>query len=191
MQQLKNCGAFVTNNFEFNYQNQPINPACVAMFNSSEADPPYIRAINLNVCQNSNAAFKKTLQNDGWYYFYNNDKDEQEGDYHYKVVGKTTNGIYVLHTLSSGGGTLIASDLLLIRLDKNMQYVYDGPQLKTEEITEMKLLGYIIGGDRCVGSFADAQIVGNYLKLKQNNDKTPDGDCKKQQEYSIDLSQLK
>src|SRR5690349_11127148 len=114
------------NNYGFTYQNEVINPACVAMFNSSMADQPYIRSINMNKCQSSNVAFKSTFQTrDGWHYFYNNDKNQQAGDYRYKVVGKSTNGIYVLYTLSSDGGTLIASDLLLVRLDKSNEYIYD------------------------------------------------------------------
>ncbi len=182
--------AFAENNHGFLYQGEPINPACVAMFNSSEADFPYISSINLNVCQRSNAAFKKTMQNKNVYYFYNNGKNIDDGSYGYKVVGKSKNNIYVLGTSSSGGGTLVATDLLLVKLVKSNQYVYDGPQLKINKITEMKLLGYVMGGDRCVGAFANVQIVNNNLKIKQFNDANAGGECKKTRKYAINLSGL-
>ncbi len=182
--------ALAENNYGFLYQGEPVNPACIAMFNSSEADLPYLSSINLNACQHSNAASKTILKNKNFYYFYNNDKDVKDGTYGYEVIGKTANNIYVLNTSSSGSGTLVASDLLLVRLDKSNQYVYNGPQLKINEITEMKLLGYMIGGDRCVGAFANIQIVDNTLKIKQFNEENPGGECKKTREFSIDLSKL-
>lgn len=184
--------ALAQNDYGFTYQNEAINPACIAMFNSSFADFPYIRSINLNVCQHSNAAFQKAFQTgDGWHYFYNNNKDLKEGQYRYKVVGKTTNGIYVLHTLSSGGGTLVIGKLLLIRLDENKEYIYKRiSQPKVNNIVEMKLIGYVYGGDRCIGNFANVQVIGNELKIKQHDGDTPIGDCEKVKVYSIDLTKL-
>ena len=123
------------------------------------------------------------------YYFYNNDKDDQEGQYGYKVIGKTTSGIYVVETNSSGGGTLVAYDLLLLRLNNSNEYVYpSNPQPKVNKIIELKLLGYVRGGDRCVGGFAKVQVIGNQLKIKQYKDDYPSGECKKTKEYSIDLT---
>lgn len=52
---------FAIKNLGFLFKNEPINPACVAMFNASFADSPYINAINVDECQHSNAAYQKTL----------------------------------------------------------------------------------------------------------------------------------
>jgi hypothetical protein len=181
---------FAGTDYGFVFQNKPINPACIAMFNSSLADMPYINSINLNVCQNSNAAFQTTLKNnDGSYYFYNNNKNDASGFYSYKVLGKSANNIYVLNTNTSSGGTLEASNLLLIKFNKSNQYVYNGSsQPKINHVLELKLLGYIIGGDRCVGSFSSVQVIGNNLVIEQHHGNNP-LDCNKFKKYSIDLSQ--
>ena len=175
----------------FTFKNEPINPACVAMFNSGMADLPYIKSINMNVCQHSNAAYQKTLQaTDGSYYFNVNDKDDSEGQYSYKVIGKSANGIYVLSTQASGGGTMVASDLLLLRLNENLEYVFNrvsNPQINN--ITVLRMLGYVNGGDRCVGGFAEVKLVGNQLNIKQYNGANA-VDCSKTKEFSLDLSKL-
>lgn len=187
---LYSITGFAINNSGFYFQNEPINPACVALFNSSMADHPYINAINLNECQHSNAAYQKTLRKNNSFFFYLNNNNLNDGMYSYSIVGKTTNGIFVLDTKSNGGGTLVASELLLIRLVENKQFVYDGSKLKVNSITEMRLLGYIIGGDRCVGAFADAKINGNILHITQFDDPTAGGECKKTKSYSLDLGKL-
>lgn len=183
--------AYADSNDGFTYQNAPVNPACVAMFNSSMADLPYLKSINLNVCQHSNAAYQKTMQdNNGGYYFYVNDKDNSQGQYTYKVIGKSTNGIFVVKTNGSGGGTMVASDLLLLRLNTNKDYVFNGSaEPKINDITVLRLIGYVNGGDRCVGDFVDVKVVGNQLNIKQYNGDNA-ADCSKTKDFSIDLSQL-
>jgi len=174
---------------EFTFQNNPINPACVAMFNSSMSDGPYIKSINLNACQKSNAAYQTTLKNkEGYYYFYQNNKDGHDGSYYYQVLGKTSNGIYVLHTLNSGGGTMTADDLLLVRLVNDTEYTAYNAQtgLKAETITVMKLLGYISGGDRCVNGLTDIKVIGNQIKAKQYNGKDA-ADCTATKDVIFDL----
>lgn len=182
--------AFAADNFGFVFENEAINPACVAMFNASVADYPYINAINLNECQHSNAAYQTTLSKGNSYYFYQNNKNYDEGMYSYNVVGKTSNNIFVLDTTYSGGGTLVASELLLVRLSEVTQHVYDGTNLKVQHNTEMKLLGYVIGGDRCVGAFAEVKVDKNKLFIKQYNDQMAGGECKKTKSYSLDLEGL-
>jgi hypothetical protein len=49
---LPNLAAAQENNADFTYKGQPINPACIALFNNSLADFPYISAVNLDNCQN-------------------------------------------------------------------------------------------------------------------------------------------
>lgn len=111
--------AFAENN-NFSYQNKPINPACVALFNSSEADKPYIKSIDLSACQNSNVAYQKTLSDaPSTYYFYINNKNIDQGKYSYTVLGKSKDGIYAIKTLNNTGGTLTAVDLLFIQLANN------------------------------------------------------------------------
>lgn len=193
--------AFAENNYGFVYQSEPINPACVAMFNSSLADFPYIRSININRCQHSNAAYIEKMENKNGTYSYCNkinpqDKESLEEDcYSYKVAGKSANGIYVLVTHSwSATGFGVFSDLLLLRLVKTHEYVYDGgnghtSQPKINQITEIQLLGYVNGGDRCVGDFIDVGLVDNQLKVKQYDNDRP-YDCRKTKNYSINLENL-
>lgn len=181
---------FAENNQGFLYKDEVINPACVALFNSSIADFPYIKSINLNNCQHSNVAYQRTLKDkDGSYYFYVNDKDSREGEYRYKVIGKTQNNIYVLSTHANGGGTLISSDLLLLQIKRAKDYIYEQTTLNTKEITALNLIGYVTGGDRCVGDFADVKVIGNQLQIKQYQGKNPI-DCQKTKSYTIDLSKI-
>lgn len=181
---------FAANTAEFLYQKEPINPACVAMFNSSAVDFPYITAINPNECQHSNAAFQTSLQTeDGWHYFYKNDKDASGGEYRYKLIGKSANGIYVLNTLSSSGGSLNSAQLLLIKLEPSSQIVYNQDKLQRQSITEMKLVGYVNGGDRCIGGFADVKLTDNALQIQQHQGKNP-VDCEKIKTFTIDLGKL-
>lgn len=184
--------AFSENNdATFTYQGQAINPACIGMFNSSLSDFPYIKSINLSACQNSNAAAKKTLKNkQGELYYYENDKDASEGSYGYKVVGKSKNGIYVLSTYKSGGGTGIFTQLLLVKMRNSSLYVFNGhaqPEIQT--IIRLSLLGYVNGGDRCLGSFSKVEVEGHELKIQKYLGATPN-DCSKTTSFSIDLSPL-
>lgn len=39
---------------------------------------------------------------------------------------------------------MVADTLLLIRIDHSVQYIYDGQKPRDEQITEMKLLGYVM-----------------------------------------------
>lgn len=177
----------------FVFQNNPINPACVAMFNSSMSDGHYIKSINLNECQKSNAAYQTTFKNKkNYYYFYKNNKDESNGSYYYKVIGKTKDGIYVLHTLNNDGGTMTADDLLLIRLYNGTENsIYDSHEgLRVESISVMKLLGYISGGDRCVNGLTDITVIDNLIKAKQYDGKNG-ADCTKQKDVVFNLEGLK
>lgn len=180
------------NNTDFSYQGQPINPACIALFNNSLSDFPYISAINLDNCQNSNAAYQKTMISpEGWVFYYINNKDSSQGIYRYRLIGKSENNIYVLNTENNGGGTSTFTDLLLIRLVSKKIAVFNRsstPEIKT--YLQLELLGYVIGGDRCVGSFSDVTIKSNLLLVTQHNGNFP-YECDKMQKFIIDLSKLK
>ena len=178
-------------NSNFNYRGQPINPACIALFNNSLADFPYISAINLDNCQNSNAAYQKTMVTpEGWVFYYINNKDSGQGIYRYRLIGKSANNIYVLNTESNGGGAGVFTNLLLVRLASKQIAVYDRsstPKIKT--YSQLKLLGYVAGGDRCVGSFPEVTIKSNLLFVTQHNGDFP-YECNKVQKFTIDLSKL-
>ncbi len=58
---------------KFTFLGQPIRPACVALFNSTVENYPYVKAINLRSCQ-SGRSFPQTTHhnNDSLYFFYKN-----------------------------------------------------------------------------------------------------------------------
>lgn len=179
---------FASHQTDFTYQHLPIHPACVALFNASMADYPYISAVNVNVCQHSNAAYQQIIKKENnTYAYFVNDKNTDEGSYAYRVIGKTTNGSYVLKTDATSGGTLHASMLLLLRLNERLLSVYEGKTHKMDKVTEMQLQGYVVGGDRCAGDFANVSIAGNQLKIKQYLGDNA-ADCDKTREFTIDLA---
>lgn len=182
---------FATTAPSFNYQQQPINPACVAMFNGSEADLPYISAINIATCQHSNAAYQKAYTSaDNTIYFYKNNQDDRDGQYGYQLIGKTNNGIYVLLTKNSTGGTGVFADLLLLRILSGKNYFYDlqsnGTKLLTKKTTELKYIGDINIGNHCQG-ISSAKVAGNKLILTVYHGKNS-SDCSQAQTKLLDLT---
>lgn len=170
----------------FTLGDKPINAACVAMLNSNGADMPFIRSLDMNICQTSNAGFAKVTEKDGAYYF---DREEGQGWYEYKVIGKTPNGIFVVDTHDNGGGTLTSNDLLLLKLEPGKNVVYDDSKKKVMDIVELKMLGYVQGGDRCTGSFKTATLNGYDLVLEQYQGNNAI-DCAKTKSFHIDLSKM-
>ncbi len=180
------------NNGGFLYQHQPIKPACVALFNDFVNDLPYLTSVNLDACEHSqNTITQNTHQGvDGSYYFFNNNLNNSAGRYAYTVMGKTSNGIFVLKTDFTTGGSMDANELLLVKLDQRDQWVISAPGAKPQinKINELTLVGYWIGGDRCVGNFDAVTVMGNTLRVNEKLGSPTS--CSNGKAYSLDLSAL-
>ena len=181
-----------TANFGFQFHGQPIKPQCLAIFNQSMVNLPAVRSINLNACTH-NQNHSQTIHHDhlGGYAYFNNNKNEDDGYYRYAVVGKTPDGIYVVHTFNDGGGSSVFDEVLLMRLQNTTNTVFE----KTAHPNQMKILslnlvGQIMGGDRCAGGIRHVKINKDTLDITQYTGKNA-ADCQTSKHYTIPLTLLK
>jgi hypothetical protein len=182
----------------FSYQEQVIHPACIDQFTPTLTGDgiPVVRAINLDICQASELTAHKpiTITPNGSYLYTGAD-----GKLSYKVLGKTLNNIYVIQIASSSSdGSGVFADLLLLQLVNNYLYIpyyvnneAARDKLRAKATTELRMLGFINGGDRCVGGIHDVKIADNVLIIRKYNGMNPvDCDESKLVQSKFDLSQL-
>lgn len=189
---LTSSFAFAQVHPKFTFLGQPIRPTCVALFNSTVENYPYVKAINLRSCQ-SGRSFPQTTHhnNDSLYFFYKNNRDMDAGAYFYKVLGETANGVYVLHTYNNDGGKGVFDMLLLMRITKEKERVYDnGSSATVQPATFLTLQSYVVGGDRCTGGIKSAKVRGNEVIVWQYPKKNSVDQCQGAKKFVIDLSTL-
>lgn len=177
-------------NLEFKFFDRPVKPACLALFNSTKDNYPYVKAIDLWRCQFGEALPQKTHKNDqGYYYFFKNNKNKQDGLYSYKLMGVTSNGIYVVHTYNDDGHSTPFDMLLFLQLQKAAIPVYDGsakPNIKST--TYAVLLGYAFGGSHCTGGIKSVKVKGNNVTIVQYPKKNSANQCEGDYSYTINLA---
>ena len=171
-----------TNN-SFSYMNRPVNPACLALFNGSEADMPFITEINLSTCQNANASAHWSGKGTSF----------KQGDttYAYKVIGETLNHIYVLETTLSTGGSGIFQSILLCRMRGKNHPVWNDQQnqFNPTTYTALTYVGLIPGGDRFTGSFKNLRVEGNkIIGQRYSTHNTPNDNAKPLVNVTFDLT---
>lgn len=177
----------------FSYQGQIINPACLAVFNISMNDKPWIQSVSIEGCQHSNAT-NKAIKTDsqGRYYFYKNNQDPNNGTYAYEYIGETPNGVYIVHTYNGNkNNKQIIDDILFLRIKPHIIYQYKANNMPYKDKTPMlSLIGYVSGGNRCSGGIKSTQLQGNLLKLVTYYDHQEPNDCTGTRTFNVDLSVL-
>ncbi|WP_423063385.1 hypothetical protein [Candidiatus Paracoxiella cheracis] len=109
----------------------------------------------------------------------------------YKVLGETANGVYVLHTYNNNGGKGVFDMLLLMRVTKEKERVYDnGSSATVQSATFLTLQSYVVGGDRCTGGIKSAKVQGNEVIVWQYPKKNSVDQCQGAKKFVIDLSTL-
>ena len=150
----------------FNFEGKPVHPGCVREFDVSLADspPPVVRAVDVKACVTSNEFYMPFKTNYDGFVGYEYDLGEGEkGSFSYKYLGTSDNGIHVLDTRSSGGGTMVAESLFLIKADSGEYVDFDSDNKKVNETRLiMTCIGQITLGDRDTGKVA---LKGNQLIL--------------------------
>jgi hypothetical protein len=151
---------------DFSYQLKPVHPGCVKEFDVSLADspPPIVRAVDIRACVTSNELFMPFKTGDDGYIGYEYDLgDGEKGSFAYKYLGKSESGIFVLATRSSGGGTMVAESLFLIKDSFENYWDFDNENKKTlDRRLIMTCVGQITLGDRDTGKVS---LEGNRLIL--------------------------
>lgn len=180
---------YAANDTRFYYRNNVINPACVALFNSSTRDLPYVRAVGINGCYNSHLL--RTEHRDGNQFFiYNNDKDNAHGRYAYEIIGKTSSGIYVLHTLNQPSTASNIYDMLLfVRLERGTLPIFNDTMATTTAPSFYAMLvGFVQGGDRCSGGIQSASVQGNTVAINRYPSRNSVGQCQGAQSFNVNLA---
>lgn len=175
----------------FSYQNKLIHPACIAQFSSSlnKNGIPAVWSINLTACQESEITHPPIKQIENSTYGY--ERANHNGNLYYKLIGKSTNNVYVLQLYNNTGGSGLFQDLYLFRLSKPDFYIStEDNTFKAKSAIKLELLGIITGGDRCLSGIASAQVKDNDVNIKQYNGNTA-VDCDKTITRVFSVSQLR
>ena len=139
----------------FTLNGKPIHPGCVQEFEVSLADspPPIVKAVDVASCVSSNKFYMPYSVGENGYISYENAEPSGEKEYFaYKYIGRASSGIHILDTKYSGGGTLVAMTIYLIRFDLGKYAKFENTnQLPSENRLIMKGVGQIIRGDRDSG----------------------------------------
>lgn len=177
----------------FTFHGQVINPICLAQFNSSLSEVKHVTSINLDDCQQINQKKIKIYKGNKGGFFFDKFKTKiMRGYYGYKVIGRSSNGVYVVETFNNIGGTGTDANILLLKLVTQDIYVYKGnkhPIIRKPSV--LTLAGYIVGGDRCMGGFKQILLLrSNKIRIKQYINARHVLDCSETKKYYIDLNDL-
>jgi hypothetical protein len=129
----------------FQFKGKAIHPLLIRRFEPwvSDTRPPIVSELNLTAAWDSNeyaAEFKTDA--DGTISI----TIPEGGNFSYRPLGKSTNGIYILRTLSSGGGSGVFQAILFLRIQTRTAYLADG--IKTGEQVFLQVLRRFPLGDR-------------------------------------------
>ena len=140
-------------NNSFTYRGEPIHPALVKEFSNWMSDnrPPIITTVDVSAAFNTNQYHLSEIKKRNDWYFY--EEIETDGDirfyesFGYRWLGKMDNGIHVLETASSGGGSGVFMDLMLVKFSEG-EILWEG---KKEKQLLMSIVGTYMLGDRYEG----------------------------------------
>jgi len=130
---------------QFHFNGKPIHPLLIKKFEPwvSDARPPIITELNLTAALDSNefAANFKT------------DPDgtvsialPEGGSFSYRPIGRSSQGVHILRTFSSGGGSGVFQAVLFLRTHTRIAHLADG--VKTSEQVFLQVLRRFPLGDR-------------------------------------------
>lgn len=136
---------------EFYFNGKPIHPLLIKKFEPwvSDARPPIVTELNLTAAWESNeyaANFKTDA--DGTVSI----AIPEGGSFSYRPLGTARNGVHVLRTFSSEGGSGVFQAVLLLRTQTRIAYLADG--IKTREQVFLQVLRRFPLGDR-----DDAEVI--------------------------------
>ena len=161
-------------NAKFTYNGKPIHPFVVKEFSNwlSDNRPPMITTVDVVAAFDTNKYQGSTIEKrDNWWFA---ESKEIDGDitiyesFGYHWLGKLANGVHVLETGSSGGGSGFFMDLMFIKFSEG--------EIFWENKKEKQLLMTIVGtyslGDRYEG---DIKINGDKVFIPASADQRGGG----------------
>lgn len=165
----------------FSFDRKPfVSPKIVEDLTTWESDTgEQVVAVNLSGSAHANRYFADVqVSKSKPPFVYYEDSEKCEDDvcrsnpprFGYRLVGKTTSGIYILFTEWSGGGSGRFRELLLVTVEPDKGLANYAPGLHVLRLTRdrwvIKKLGYIPLGDRYEGSIA---VKGNTLRIGKDD----------------------
>lgn len=158
----------------FTYNGKPIHPFVVKEFSNwlSDSRPPMITTVDVAAAFDTNKYQDSKLEKrDNWWFA---ESEEMDGDvrlyesFGYHWIGRLTNGVHILETGSSGGGSGFFMDLMFIKFTEG--------EIFWENKKEKQLLMTIVGtyslGDRYEG---DIKINGDKVFIPASADQRGGG----------------
>jgi len=136
---------------QFYFNGKPIHPLLIRKFEPwvSDARPPIITELNLTAAWDSNEYAAN----------FNTDSDgtvsialPEGGNFSYRPLGTSSNGVHILRTFSSGGGSGVFQAVLFLRTQTRIAPLADG--VKTSEQVFLQALRRFPLGDR-----DDAKVI--------------------------------
>ncbi len=129
----------------FSIDGKPIHPACVYELLTNLADSrPIVAAVDIDGCTKSNRHGGKVAEDLGGWLYKNADLLGENGWFQYWHVGVTPDGVHVLKTALSGGGSGVFYSVLFTTIDRNSFWNRD----RSEDRWILRSLGELELGDR-------------------------------------------
>ncbi len=161
-------------NAKFTYSGKPIHPFIVKEFSNwlSDNRPPMITTVDVAAASDTNKYMDSEIEKrDNWLFA---KTEEMDGDvrlyesFGYHWIGRLANGVHVLETGSSGGGSGFFMDLMFVKFSEG--------EIFWENKKENQLLMTIVGtyslGDRYEG---EIRIDGNKVLIPASADQRGGG----------------
>jgi len=147
-------------NRDFTYRGKPIHPGLVQEFSSWISDPGLPTTISVDVsAPHGNEYFSGDLSQgegrNGCIDTKDSEGKKDGGSFCYERLGKLDNGLHVLETADSGGGSGVFMDLFFVRFSKGTGYTKEGE--KYDRLLMSIVREYTLG-DRDDGKIA---VTGN------------------------------
>ena len=141
-------------NDSFTYEGKPIHPRLVHEFSNwlSDGTSPVVTSLDvISAFDTDEYPYEEVKKREDWWYA---EKEEMDGDirlyesFDYRWYGKMENGIHVVATGESGGGSGFFMDLMFIRFSEGEILIENTPQKQLiMSIVGMYTLGDRYGGD--------------------------------------------
>jgi hypothetical protein len=195
------CGTLFAaqrNNVQYFFDKKPyIHPRIIEDLTTWISDSgEQVVAINLLESMNTNRYYgdiKESGKKPPFIYYEKTGECKETGclngppSFGYQFIGKSSSGVIVLLTESSGGGTGLFTNLLLVSVEKDKGLSYDQKNKMLRLNRErwlIKKLGDIALGDRYDGNIS---VKGDVLLIGKDKNSYPSGLFKKDTAIKIDL----
>jgi len=175
---------FAESNENFIYKGKPIHPKLIYEFSNWMSDyrPPVVKTVDITAAYDTNEYQLDEIdkRNNWWFY----EEIEKDGDitlyesFGYRWLGKMENGIHVLETGSSGGGSGFFMDLMLIKFSEG-EVLWEGKQ---EKQLLMSIVGTYSLGDRYEG---DIKVYPNKVFIPASERNSGGGAIEKDVELAF------